>query len=638
MRIHFETQEGIHMNENTNKRKERIKTILIIFLALLLVLTFFSNTIQNYSLPIVAAQYAGYGTITESVRCSGVVNANQNYEVIAEGSRTVEKVEVKVGDEIKEGDTLFILEGEEGDEALEAAEAALQAAELNYQKALLTAAPNYAAENQSIANAREDLQSAINELNAARNSGGGISDAAYADASFKAAEYTAKITELSTAIATLESGDTSSIPLAYRAEIDNAVMLCNAATSALSDAQSAADGIEKSEITSAVQAQQVQALERAASEAELAHTRAKEDYEASGGDLLLKREMEDAELALTYAQQDVENAKALLQKIQQLETELADAQKVVDAAAAEQTKAQANRDAAIQAARSSMEADLAAANAGLSEANATISAYESQTPVDISALEAQVKSQERALQDLLIALAETKKNDALTQEMNSLDLQSQQTEIDKMKEELEELKKNSGTLTVTSKHDGIVSMVGFAAGDSVMDGDMLATITLTDSGFTVQCTVTANQAKKVKVGAEAEVSNSYGWGVEAQLVNIKTDTQNPTGSDKILTFTVSGDVDAGQTLNLSIPCSTASYDCVVPTSAVMEDKDGKFVLVVTAKSTPLGNRYYANRVSVEVLASDEISSAVAGDIMASDFVITTSEKPLENGMQIRMED
>jgi hypothetical protein len=181
-------------------------------------------------------------------------------------------------------------------------------------------------------------------------------------------------------------------------------------------------------------------------------------------------------------------------------------------------------------------------------------------------------------------------------------------------------------------------MVNFAAGDSVMDGDTLASLTLTDSGFTVQCTVTANQAKKLKAGTEADVTNGYGWGIDATLVNIKTDTQNATGSDKILTFNVEGDVTAGQSLSFSISCSSANYDCVVPTSAVMEDKDGKFVMVVTAKSTPLGNRYYANRVSVDVLASDEISSAVSGDIMSSDFVITTSEKPLENGMQIRMED
>ena len=171
-----------------------------------------------------------------------------------------------------------------------------------------------------------------------------------------------------------------------------------------------------------------------------------------------------------------------------------------------------------------------------------------------------------------------------------------------------------------------------------MNGEMLAEVILTDSGYTVQCTVTANQAKKVKVGIEAEVTNGYGWGIDATIVNIKTDTQNPTGSDKIITFEVEGDVDAGQSLSFAIPCSSASYDCVVPTSAIMEDKDGKFVMIVTAKNTPLGNRYYANRVSVDVLASDEINSAVSGDIMSSDFVITTSEKPLENGMQIRMED
>jgi hypothetical protein len=126
--------------------------------------------------------------------------------------------------------------------------------------------------------------------------------------------------------------------------------------------------------------------------------------------------------------------------------------------------------------------------------------------------------------------------------------------------------------------------------------------------------------------------------MKAILSGIKTDTQNPTGSDKILNFDVEGDVNAGQSLSLSIRCSSANYDCVVPSSAVMEDKDGKFVMVVHAKNTPLGNRYYANRVSVEVLATDEVNSAVSGDIMSSDFVITTSEKPLKNGMQIRMED
>ncbi len=628
------------MNETTNKRKERIKTILIIFLALLLVLTFFSNTIQNYSLPIVAAQYAGYGTVTETVRCSGMVTANQNYEVISDGNRTVSEVKFKAGDKVKEGDVLYVMEGAEGSEAVEMAEQALQDAQLNYQKALLTAAPDYAAQNQEIANAREDLQDAISALNAAKASGNsGISQSAYLAAMNTVTSLTAKITELTGYQAAIESGIYDGLPAQYAGTLPEISAQMEIAKMDYEAAQAsydlAAAGIT---VSSAEQRSNIEALERTASEMELAYTRAKEDYEASGDDVMLRRAMEDAKLAWDYALQDVQKAKDTLTAIETAEAELSGLQTVLSEKRTAYDTAVSTVNEAATSAASAIETDLTRYNAEMETANRTISAYENQTPVDIAMLEEQVKMQERSLQNMLISLAETKKNDSLTQEMNRLDLQSQQTAIEKMKEELAEMKSNSGTHEVKSKHTGIVNMMLFAAGDSVMNGDMLAEIILTDSGYTVQCTVTANQAKKVKVGIEAEVTNGYGWGIDATLVNIKTDTQNPTGSDKILTFEVEGDVDAGQSLSFAIPCSSASYDCVVPTSAIMEDKDGKFVMVVTAKNTPLGNRYYANRISVDVLASDEINSAVSGDIMSSDFVITTSEKPLENGMQIRMED
>ena len=48
-------------------RRAWIKNTAIIFLVILLLLTFFSNTILNHSLPEVSAQYARYDTITGSV-------------------------------------------------------------------------------------------------------------------------------------------------------------------------------------------------------------------------------------------------------------------------------------------------------------------------------------------------------------------------------------------------------------------------------------------------------------------------------------------------------------------------------------------------------------------------------------------
>lgn len=61
-------------------------------------------------------------------------------------------------------------------------------------------------------------------------------------------------------------------------------------------------------------------------------------------------------------------------------------------------------------------------------------------------------------------------------------------------------------------------------------------------------------------------------------------------------------------------------------------------MTVKSKSTPLGNRYTAERVSVEVESSDENSSAVSGGISTGDFVITTSSKPIKPDDQVRMKD
>ena len=61
-------------NENKGSRKrEWIKNIAIIFLTIMLILTFFSNTIMNYSLPQVATQYVQSGSISAQIRGTGIV-------------------------------------------------------------------------------------------------------------------------------------------------------------------------------------------------------------------------------------------------------------------------------------------------------------------------------------------------------------------------------------------------------------------------------------------------------------------------------------------------------------------------------------------------------------------------------------
>ena len=138
------------------------------------------------------------------------------------------------------------------------------------------------------------------------------------------------------------------------------------------------------------------------------------------------------------------------------------------------------------------------------------------------------------------------------------------------------------------------------------------------------------------MGDRADLINSWRYDdVDVVLAKIQPDKNDP-GKKKLLTFNVTGEVTAGQTLNVSVGQKSANYDLIVPNSAIREDNNGKFVLTVESKSSPLGNRYIATRVDVEVLASDDTQSAISGGLYGYEFIITTSTKPVEAGKQVRL--
>ena len=116
--------------QEKSKKRELIKTIAIIFLVIMLLLTFFSQTIMNHSLPEVATQVVQSGTINAKIRGSGTVAANESYEVMIEQTREVRSVCVKTGEKVEEGTLLFVMGDMESQEMREA-QNALAEAELN---------------------------------------------------------------------------------------------------------------------------------------------------------------------------------------------------------------------------------------------------------------------------------------------------------------------------------------------------------------------------------------------------------------------------------------------------------------------------------------------------------------------------
>ena len=150
------------MQEKT-KNRDWVKNAAIIFLAVLLVLTFFSNTIMNRSLPEVATAAVQSGNIIAKVRGTGTVTATGKHQVKAKETRTIRSVMVKVGQEVNVGDVLFVL-GQGDETLLEQAKEKLRTLQASYQRAALNVPTmNYASYNRAIENAQNALNRAMDK-------------------------------------------------------------------------------------------------------------------------------------------------------------------------------------------------------------------------------------------------------------------------------------------------------------------------------------------------------------------------------------------------------------------------------------------------------------------------------------------
>lgn len=615
------------------KRREWVKTAAIIFLVILLVLTFFSNTIMNYSLPEVATQSVQSGTINAKIRGTGTVAANESYEVTVEQSHKVASVLVKEGQEVKVDDVLFRFEGGESDE-LKAAQDALDQAEQGYEKSLIEAGNAAAKENREIQKARD----AYNEALAVYQQYSTMSASQIAT---KLAEAEIKLKDLQ-----IESSQAQQ-------DYDNAKAEYDQLASQISGLETDISGYEKLVASAQSELDSLEDKKRAADSAEALY---RTDYDellslAGGSVALAAGYANDEALLMSIIPGSVENpaqkAKQLATAFNSLTEATTALERAVgnyrsyDAAHIAITDERDNASTNLQDAEGELrrlkkqqgdEDYLNDLKYAVTEANQAVT--DQQAEYDklskASSAAATMKSAKDTLENLVFEqnLADSA----------SVDMKAAKESIEKQRKNVEKLQKESEGGEVKSPVNGTISSLAISAGQTANAGTTLAKIDVTDRGYTLKIPVTNEQAKKVTIGEKAELVNFW-WGgddISATLESIGTDPANPS-SGKQLTFRLDGAVEPGQSITLSIGQKSANYDCLVPNSAVRSDNNGSFVLLVTSKSSPLGNRYTATRVSVNVLASDDTSTAVTG-LSAGDFVLTTSSKPVSSGMQVRLAD
>lgn len=631
--------------ENGTKRREWVKNAIIIFLIVMLLLTFFSNTIMNYSLPEVSAQYVRGGTLSEQIRGSGTVEANQSYEVKISETRTIASVDVKVGDEIEKGATLFTLEDKESaelDEAkknLESEQQKLDDLQLDYDKALLKIGVDYSKENLSIANQEDDIKLAKEDLSKLADY-----QSAYEKAKTKTKDCETMVKDLDEQLSAFASEDYASLGSSYYNRISSAKTSMEEAEKSKTKTEDKIKEYE-TEIASGGNQDAIKAAKKAIDDKMLEIEQANEnlmmqtDYDKQ---ISYQQTVDRLNLELAHLQEDYENAMskstAYSRNVQLLNAE----KTTLDNKTKTYDSKKKSYDDTLAAIKAELKDKQKSAQSLYDEAKAEEDALAKKADKTVEEAEDDIRKMERTLAEARLDLELKQRQDAQTSGENSLDMKDKQSKISDQKkvisdceETIKKLEEKSIGAKIDAQVGGKITEINVVAGEEAEAQKTVAKIEMSEKGYTLEMTVTTEQAKKVKIGDEAEVQYFWYGDASATLQSITTDSQNPA-KNKILKFAVKGDVTPGQNLQLAMGSKGQNYDMIVPNSAIREDNNGKFVLSVVAKSSPLGNRYIAERVDVDILASDDTSSAVSGAVYGSEFIITTSTKPIEAGMQVRL--
>ena len=726
------------------KNRAWVKNVAIIFLAALLILTFFSNTIMNRALPEVATQGVSSGSITARVRGSGTVTAVGTYELKAEQTRKVQSVLVRSGQEVNAGDVLFVL-GEGESEELEQASESLRQLELSYKRAVagMPVYNNAQLEKERKA-AKQDLDVASKAFARAesdlaeemkKKEGSSSLDAYYK-------EYEKLEKELNKAQAELEDAKQQQAEAkekareeAQKLELEirvydywESILKAKIGTEPeeektddqtegqLSDQEPGqSDGYDGDQDGDQVQGQsedqtgaQDSVLPAAHSDSQTQEPTdgqpaaptdgqpaapteeqtekqalgsstetkptslpeedgtaegASEDREETGPEglsagfrdatirlapakslrcrntgsfrpVMRRDDMKYPVNGMTDWEKDQVEAcekelKTLLAGLQTDEEKLAkirelrrDAQRELDAIRVQLNK---ETDAAVDKASDRVTAAQAALDAVLKRHGSVAERY------------IKARDEYAAAQKALASIEDSIKANGRSAASASIELQDLSEQIARARQKLEEL--SGGTENqITAPVGGIIESIGYTAGNTAPKGEILCRIQVPDMGYTLSFSVSNEQARRLHSGDTATVSNYY-WGSEilATLSAIEIDPQSPQ-TNKRLTFDLTGDVNPGSELTISVGSRSQNYDVIIPNSAIRSDTNGSFVLKLEAKNSPLGNRYFARRVDVTVLGQDDVNAAVSGDLSWGDFVITTSDRPVSVGDQVRMTD
>lgn len=545
-------------------RRARVIKAMIAFVALLAVLTFFSNTIMNLTIPKVMGSYASRGNLSYSNSAKGTVVVDNQTEIKGLDGRVVDEIKVTSYDSVKKGDTILTLKPIEGDDTLEAKKKELKT--LERTKAYEARQPKQST----------DLTPYSDEINRAK-------------------------TALSEAKDTLKKVQNKKSTVSNNQKIidEESVKKVSLEASVAAAAKTVED--LKTQIDKIL-------AEKAPLDAQITVYKETNTPEPTEDELLNN--------STPYA--------ILVNKVKEKEDEIKKLKDLLKPAEERMNDASA---------------ELAECEGKISKAEAAIAA------LDGLPSEASAKNEVTAAQNTLNTANKSytnAKNQASVDDDKAKDeINDREEEIAKLKDEIAKLEAAAKITAITAPADGLVYNIAVSAGDDLTAKTIVGYI-LPEKDR--QCSVTfsfeTKTAQNIWAGQQLEITSGFAEG--CTVMSKKPDPDNPRGNMLVKCRVEGGDAWPGEPITVNAGRGNDNYKCVVPSSAVNEDNGGNFVYAIIGSSTPLGDKYTVKRIDVTIEATDGAYSAITsqkGELDKYDvMIVIRSEKPLEDGQRVRLED
>ena len=585
------------------KEKISIGKWIGLFFGTMILFTILSRAIYQHSTAVVTTKMPTSGTINHTVQITGKTVQNQELAVTTIGGLRIASICVNEGQQVKQGDVLFVLDLDYLDEVILKQEQDMKKQQLSVWDAY--------AQNSNAQKQRENQQAQAEENY----------DNAVAKAQTAVDRAKRDLERAKTALENYRNGVTDD-----KAEEEALELACQEARTVYNDAVAALEALEQ-EIDQAVQ----DAISQA--ETELQQT------------ALQSATQPPAETILTEETGSTEETTVPVEPVEIAEqapiaTELSPAQKA---------EIEASVRASYADRLSAAQASVQQAQQAVTDADAELEVFRQRqssgaTLSEQDYLDAVEQAQE-VYDDAVAALESTKTTYGRAVSSANLpastgnSAQIGQITYDQMKMELEKLEAlQEAEGKILSPTDGIVTKCNVQTGEKTTDTTAILLADL-GQGCKFSGLATEEDSQYIGVGDKVLLQTSNGKAYKDLPVTTFSTTEEPGGGYRLTVQIPSGNLALGANVNLSFTKKSQPYSCCVPLSALRLDKRNQtYVLVVQQVISVMGTELQAKKVNVTVLEQNETMVALAeGTLGSKDKVIVGSDKTIDIGSRVRVE-